>query len=97
MPLTELVRQHASDQIPPDAAIWYEGLAEWVPLAAHPELQSHLGGRTNDGAAPMALATSAASDDELDRQFGDLIKRSWDYFNENLFSPTRSMRSSSAR
>lgn len=87
MPLDELVRQHASGQLPPDAAIWYEGLPEWVPLAAHPELQARLGGTSHVPAAPNAdVPMVAASDEELDRQFGELIERSWDYFNENLFA-----------
>ena len=94
MPLDEFVRQHASGQIPPDAAIWYDGLPQWVPVAEHPELLARLGGPAASPAmAPAAVAApraggmlASASDDELDRQFSKLISRSWDYFNENLFA-----------
>lgn len=89
MSLDELVRQHASGQIPPDAAIWYDGMAGWVRFADHPELRDRLGGGAGAAPAPALAAPaalSARSDDELDRQFGELIQGSWDYFNANLFA-----------
>lgn len=88
MSLDEFARQHASGQIPPDAAIWYDGLSQWVPLAEHPELQARLGASspTPVAASRTGGMTPATADDELDRRFGELIQRSWDYFNANLFA-----------
>lgn len=95
-----LVEQIRSGQIPGDAAIWYEGLPNWVRLTDHPELRQRLdaprgGGAPHPPAAPpppapqgIEIATNAPnlSDDEMDRRFGKLISGSWDYYNANQFS-----------
>ncbi len=84
--LSDLVAQYRAGQIPADSAIWYEGLPHWVPLFDHPELRGQLGfGGAPAGGQQVARA-AASTDDELDRQFGELIQGSWDYFNANLFA-----------
>ncbi len=87
--LDDLVQQHASGQLPPDAAVWYDGLPQWVPFKEHPELRALLAGSLDEPPAPAAVGPvvqPSRSDDELDRQFGELIKGSWDYFNANQFA-----------
>ena len=93
--IDDLVQQVRSGQIPSDAAIWYDGLANWVRLSDHPELRERLGG--GGGAPPPPPQSSptanvpatnapSLSDDEMDRRFGQLIKGSWDYYNANQFA-----------
>ena len=87
-----LVQQVKAGQIPPDAAIWYEGLPNWVRLTDHPELRERLGGGGNGAPPPPPAANMPAtnapniSDDEMDRRFGQLIKSSWDFYNANQFA-----------
>jgi hypothetical protein len=90
-----LVEQVRGGQLPGDAAIWYEGLPNWVRLTDHPELRDRLSALRGGGAPPLppqqqivAPATSAPrlSDDEMDRCFGQLIKTSWDYYHANEFA-----------
>ena len=92
-----LVEQVRIGQIPGDAAIWYEGLPNWVRLTDHPELRQRLDA-LRGGAPPMPpqqaapqammIATNVPSlpDDEMDRRFGQLIKTSWDYYNASQFA-----------
>jgi hypothetical protein len=93
--LDALVEQVRSGQIPGDAAIWYEGLPNWVRLTDHPELRDRLNAPPGGGApapAPqqqmVAPATNAPrlSDDEMDRRFGQLIKSSWNFYYANEFA-----------
>ncbi len=97
-----LVEQVRIGQIPGDAAIWYEGLPNWVRLTDHPELRQRLDALRGGGAPPpppqqapqqapqqqIVIATNAPRlpDDEMDRRFGQLIKGSWDYYNANQFA-----------
>jgi len=57
----------AAGRLPPDAVIWYQGLAGWMRISEHPELGSPRG----------------QADDEQDRIFGELVKDSWAYFREH--------------
>ena len=94
--LEALVQQVTAGQIPPDAAIWYEGLPNWVRLTEHPELRERLNAGGGAAPPPPAASMPAAnlpatnlpnlSDDEMDRRFGDLIKGSWAYYNANQFA-----------
>lgn len=97
IPLDTLVQQLAAGQLPPDAAIWHEGLPGWVRVADHPELRDRLAAARGGGGAPppppqmpggITPATNAPrlSDDEMDRRFGSLIKASWDYYHANQFA-----------
>ena len=47
-----LVEQVRNGQLPSDAAIWYEGLANWVRLTDHPELRDRLNAPRGGGADP---------------------------------------------
>ncbi|MFN8517183.1 MAG: DUF4339 domain-containing protein [Thermomicrobiales bacterium] len=89
-----LVEQVRNGQLPSDAAIWYEGLANWVRLTDHPELRDRLNAPRGGGADPapqqqvIAPATNAPrlGDDQMDRRFGELIKSSWHYYHANEFA-----------
>jgi GYF domain 2 len=97
MALETLLEQVYRGQIPPDAAVWYEGLPGWLPIREHPELRARLAAHGRGDSAPAAhLAGQAAppsgmpggprSDDALDQTFVQLIKKSWEHFDANLFS-----------
>src|SRR4051794_17612636 len=92
MTLDALLQGVSSGQLPADAAVWYEGLANWVRLGDHPELRDRLARSQAPAMAaprPAAVAAPAGpqrSDDEMDRLFGNLVKASWDYYNQNQFA-----------
>src|SRR3954469_10655368 len=93
MALDALLHGVGTGQIPGDAAVWDEGLPSWVRLGDHPELRDRL---TRSQApvmappapqmVPAAPAGPQRSDDQMDRLFGNLVKASWDYYNQNLFA-----------
>jgi hypothetical protein len=79
-----LLQQVAAGQLTPDTQIWFQGLAGWIRLADHPELQGRLA--QAPGGAPMAAPRPSASDEEMDAVFVDLIKESWKYLQSMEFA-----------
>lgn len=78
-----LAAKVGSKEVAPTDHVWFEGLGDWVAVAAHPELIEALGepARTND--PPRA---GESDDDYQERVFGALVKESWNYLAEHSFA-----------
>ncbi|MBA2320347.1 MAG: DUF4339 domain-containing protein [Deltaproteobacteria bacterium] len=78
-----LASKVASKEVAPDDHFWFEGLSDWLPVSAHPELVEALG----EPASTAGPARAGESDDEhQERVFGSLVKESWNYLTEHAFA-----------
>ncbi|MBN2799425.1 MAG: DUF4339 domain-containing protein [Deltaproteobacteria bacterium] len=72
----ELSARLDGGEVQRDDHFWYDGLAGWLPLSAHPELLQDLAAEP-----PPSPADGRSQDDFLDDVFGELIHQSWAYHN----------------
>jgi hypothetical protein len=67
----------AQGELQPSDSFWFDGMAGWEELSAHPALVQGL-----DSGSPAPATT----DDQLDKVFGGLVKESWKYYNAHAFA-----------
>lgn len=77
-----LAAKIANSEVSTDAHFWYEGWTGWTKLADHRDLYEGL--PSADGAP--ARAPGEADDDYYDRIFGQLVKASWDWYDDHAFA-----------
>lgn len=70
MTLHAIVDHALHGRLPADVAFTYDGAKEWFSLPAEPTAQR------------LALERRHAIDEERDRVFGSLVKKSWEYFHQ---------------
>ena len=80
----QLLQQIVQGSMPDSVAIWYQGMPDWIAASGHPAFAALIAQHRPPGGDPYAAARAA--DDEHDRVFAGLVKASWDWYNENLFS-----------